>query len=374
MERTARLAAFLWSLTAIPLGLWQLASPDERPFTNPVTRAGIAFPESAPEALAPALLIAAGLGGLLLARAKRRPWPLTAAYAVVFGLLVPTMMLLSAAGYLAAFLMPAALIAGPVLLARGRALRATAAVLVLVAIGALAVQGSLSPATLADLLTDLGGGLADLGVYPLAEVWSAAGGACWAAVTVGLLRRRGTERPYTVRFTPERAKRWGEVAAYLAFACSLPYGLTRLTWLTPWPYLVDAEELAANPDLRLWGLLLGFACLTGGVLCLGLVRRWGERWPYWVPRLRGRAVPPRAAIIPAGIVAYLFTLAGVSFPFTVAQQGAPEFLLLFPFPIWGPALAVATAAYAIRRRADRPRHEPMAADESAAGTAAVAAT
>ncbi|WP_051815394.1 hypothetical protein, partial [Glycomyces tenuis] len=346
--RTAFLAAFLWSLTALPLALWQLASPGAGPFTNPTERQAIAFPEAFPDALAPSLLLAAGVGGLLLARAKPRLWPLTAAYAVVFALLVPTLTLLIMAGYLSAFLMPAALIAGPVLSARGAGWRVAAAVLVLAGIGALAVQGTLDPSTLADLLDELGGGLVDLGVYPLTEVWSAVGGACWAAVTVELLRRRGVERPRGPWTSPERAAKWGKAAAYTAFACSLPYGLTRLTWLTPWPYLLDAEELAANPDVRLWGLLLGFACLAGGVLCLGLVRRWGERWPYWVPRLRGRPVPPRVAIVPAGVVAYLFTLAGISFPIMAVREGEPEFLLLFPFPVWGPALAAATAAYAIR--------------------------
>src|SRR5690606_28765344 len=108
----------------------------------------------------------------------------------------------------------------------------------------------------------------DMGVYPLAEVWSAVGGACWAAVTVRLLRLRGSARPSPAWASPERAARWGRAAAYTAFACSLPYGLTRLTWLTPWPYLMDADDLAANPDKRLWGLLLGFACVGGGVLCL----------------------------------------------------------------------------------------------------------
>lgn len=350
-RRTAPLAAFLWSLTAVAIGLWQLLSPGAGPFTHPDRRQAISFPESFPDAVAPSLLIAAGVGGLLLARAGPRPRPLAAAYALVFALLVPTMMLLVMAGYLTAFLMPAALVAGPVLLARGAAWRAVAAVLVLAALGALAVQGTLAPSTLADLLHDLGGGLVDLGLYPLAEIWSALGGVCWAAVALAPPRGFGVERPALPWASPARAARWGEVAAYTAFACSLPYGLTRLTWLTPWPFLADAGELAAEPDIRLWGLLLGFACVAGGVLCLGLTRRWGERWPYWVPRLGGRPVPRRVAIVPAGVVAYLFTLAGISFPIMAVQEGRLEFLLLFPFPIWGPALAAAAAAYAIRRSA-----------------------
>ncbi|HLU30016.1 MAG TPA: hypothetical protein VKZ65_16415 [Glycomyces sp.] len=347
--KAAFLAAFLWSLTAVPLGLWQLTAPAEGPFTHPAHRQGVSFPEALPEALAPALLIAAGVGGLLLTRARPRLWPLAAAYAAVFGLLVPTIMLLSMAGYLAALLMPAALIAGPILAARGGTARIAAAALVLAAILALAVQGTLAPASLAGLLRDLGGGLIDLGLYPLAELWSAFGGACWAVVAFHLLRRRRVERPGPRPLSSERVAAWGKPAAYTAFACSLPYGLTRLTWVTPWPYLVDAEALAAAPGTRLWGLLLGFSCLAGGVLCLGLARRWGERWPYWVPRLRGRPVPVRAAVVPAAIVAYLFTLSGISFPIMAVQEGKLEFLLLFPFPVWGPALAVATAAYAARR-------------------------
>ncbi|WP_026924072.1 hypothetical protein [Glycomyces arizonensis] len=350
-RRPAALAAFLWSLTAVPLGLWQLAASGGGPFTHPNERAGIVFPDAFPGALAPSLLIAAGLGGLLLARARPRLWPATAAYAAVFALLVPTMMLLAMAGYLAAFFMPAVLAVGSVLVARGAAMKLVAAALVAAVVAALVVQGTLAPSTLADLLGDLSGGLLDMGVYPLAEVWSAAGGLAWAGVTADLLRRRRAERPAPGWLAPERAERWGKAAAYLAFACSLPYGLSRMSWLTPWPYLVSADELAANPGLRLWGLLLGFSCLAGGVLCLGLAQRWGERWPYWVPRLRGRAVPPKVAIVPAVIVAYLFTLAGISIPSTGLWGAHPELIAVFPFLIWGPALGAAALAYAIRRRA-----------------------
>ncbi|GAB3230400.1 hypothetical protein GCM10027447_24770 [Glycomyces halotolerans] len=346
-------AAFLWSLTAVPLGLWQLLAAERGPFSDPMNSPTIPLHELVPSGVGPALLIAAGLAGLAAPRLGPRRWPVAAAYAVVFGMLVPTTSVIAMAGYLCALVLPPALLAGPVLLARGRTAKAIAGAAVLGIVVALAAAGPLRPAVVSDLLAELGSGVADLGLFPLAELWSAIGGACWAALAVRMLLagRDGASAPAWL--APERAERWGKTASYVAFACALPYGLTRLTWLTPWPFLMDAEELDAEPGMRLWGLLLGFAALGGGVLCLGLTRRWGERWPYWVPGLAGRPVPPRAAIVPASVAAYLFTITAVPFVRLAFEAGRPELVWVFPFYVWGPALGAATLAYAVRRGAVR---------------------
>ncbi|GAB3646826.1 hypothetical protein [Glycomyces tarimensis] len=351
-RRRAGFAAFLWSLTAVPVGLWQLLDPDGGPFAEPTNAATVGLPGLLEGAGAPLLLMAAGIAGLFLARASRALWPVTAAYTVVFGMLIPTTSVISLVGYLVTFCLPVFLVTAPVLFARGKVGRLVAAGAVAAVIAALAAAGPLDPAVIGSLLRNLGSGVGDLGLYPLTELWSAAGGACWLAMTARLLLdARAGETPRWL--TPEGSARWGRRAAYLAFACSLPYGLTRLTWLTPWPYLMDAEALAAHPDMRVWGLLLGFACLGGGVLCLGLAARWGERWPYWVPALAGRPVPPAAAIVPASIVSYLFTITGVPFIPLAFEAGHPELIAVFPFLPWGGALAAATLAYAIRRGAVR---------------------
>lgn len=44
------------------------------------------------------------------------------------------------------------------------------------------------------------------------------------------------------------------------------------------------------------------------MLTLGLVHRWGEELPRWVPVLGGRRIPVSAAVIPASLGAALVTL------------------------------------------------------------------
>ena len=137
----------------------------------------------------------------------------------------------------------------------------------------------------------------------------------------------------------------------IAAVCALPYGLVRLTWLTPWPLAGSAAELAAHPEIRLHGLLLGLAALAGAVLTTGLVAA-GARFAALAPVLRGRPVPVAAAVVPGTLVATLFTVAAIPFSAMAVSSGTPEMLLYFPFPIWGPALGAAVLAYALRRRGD----------------------
>jgi hypothetical protein len=154
---------------------------------------------------------------------------------------------------------------------------------------------------------------------------------------------------------PAAAARGGRVATVVAAACALPYGLLRLTWLTPWPYGMDPAEFVAMPEMRLHGLLLGLSALAGAVLTTGLVARWGEVWPRWMPVVRGRAVPVAAAVVPGGVVAALFTVAAVPMSVMAVRSGELFTLVVFPFYLWGPALGVAVLGYALRRRGERGR-------------------
>lgn len=147
----------------------------------------------------------------------------------------------------------------------------------------------------------------------------------------------------------------------LAAAGPLPYGLIRASWLTPWPLLVPGGEAMA-PELRLRGLLLGGAGLLGGVLTLGLIRPWGVVFPRWMPHLAGRPVPVRAAVVPGGLVAGLLCAAAAPMlraTLTPADgsvfddlEGLERLLAtaMFPFWLWGPALALAVWGYARSRR------------------------
>jgi hypothetical protein len=349
------LAAFLWSLLALPIGLWQLLDPEHGPYAHELFEPTIRLPEAVPDFAAPAALIAAGVGGLLIARAKPRLWPLTALYAAVFGLLLTTTTPLSFAGYLCAFVIPVAVVVGPVLLARGAVAKTITGLAVAGLITALIATGVFDPGLFAVFVKNIGAAIAGMWAYLAVQLWTVAGGAIWAALTLHLLLIRpdsGTERAW---LAPERAAKWGRAASWIAFACALPYGLSRLTWLTPWAWLGGPLGEEIDPATRVWGLFLGFAALGGGVLCLGMTQRWGTRWPFWMPVLKGRPVPPLVAIVPASIVAALFTFAAVPFVALGLRNDAEELTWAFPFYIWGPALGAATLAYAIRRGVIKPR-------------------
>ncbi|MEJ1087954.1 hypothetical protein WDU99_06445 [Microbacterium sp. Mu-80] len=144
----------------------------------------------------------------------------------------------------------------------------------------------------------------------------------------------------------------------VAAACAVPYAFARASWLTPWPLLSPGSDvLAADPAVLATGLSLGFAMLSGGLLTLGLVRPWGERFPRWFAGLGGRAVPVGLPVIAAMTVAVLFTAGGLGM---VVQAFAGQFGALgpaavieivgiFPFWLWGPVLALATWGYAMHR-------------------------
>ncbi|MCP9957894.1 hypothetical protein [Streptomyces sudanensis] len=104
---------------------------------------------------------------------------------------------------------------------------------------------------------------------------------------------------------------------------------------------------------------------------VGLVARWGEVFPGWVPFLRGRPVPVKAAVVPAAAGAVLLTLLWtVAVPVTEVMdvtirggevpsdypgraggwEAALFYLCYAPLVLWGPLLGVLTVAYARRRR------------------------
>ncbi|WP_030157989.1 hypothetical protein [Glycomyces sp. NRRL B-16210] len=353
--RFAVIAAFLWSLTAIPIGLWQLLDSEGGPFTHYLYEPLFTLPDRVPAAVAPASLIGAGVLGMLIARARPRLWPLTALYAVVFGMLMSTTTPMSLAGYLCAFLIPAVIVAGPTLLARGRTGRAVAAGATAALLIGLGVIGVIDYGAVGEFLATLGSALAEMRGYATVQIWMVLGGGIWAALTLHLLLLGRDGEPTPKWLTRESAAKWGRVASWTAFACALPYGLVRLTWLTPWTGVTGPVGDDFELSVRVWGLMLGFAALAGGVLCLGMTQRWGTRWPFWMPVVKGRPVPPMIAIIPASVMSVMFTFMAIPFIALAIRQDALEMIWSFPFFVWGPALGAATLAYAIRRGVVTPR-------------------
>ncbi|RZU73510.1 hypothetical protein EV384_1915 [Micromonospora kangleipakensis] len=191
-----------------------------------------------------------------------------------------------------------------------------------------------------------------------------AGGVLLALAVLGWQRRTAGACPGCGRdgadhgwTTPAAAARWGRWAAYVAAAIPTLYALTRFAWAAGIPLGIPRSFLDEMQESGLvWaGAGLGAFAVVGAILTLGLVQRWGERFPRWMVGLAGRRVPVLLAVVPAALVSLAVTAA------TLGLVTNPEFwhltggfsmasapMLLWPF--WGPALAAATYAYQLRRR------------------------
>ncbi|MFF9095720.1 hypothetical protein ACF1AX_21660 [Streptomyces sp. NPDC014802] len=156
---------------------------------------------------------------------------------------------------------------------------------------------------------------------------------------------------------------WARRAAAAVVWVNLPSGLWRLAVVLGVPLGLGDTEYEAML-LPGWGYLalplLSLAQEAPAALTLGLVRPWGERWPRWLPVLRGRPVPVLAAVVPAGLGAPACTVYGALFVWTTlhAQMDITRWGLwlmnacYLPLLAWGPLLAAVTTHY-WRRRSSR---------------------
>jgi hypothetical protein len=280
---------------------------------------------------------------------------------VVFGLLAPSIVVVMVTGYLLVLLgLPAAVVALVIGAWRQRTTRVVLLGIVLLAVVLELATGLFDWAAFKELASGLAGVPEKVGSRPLFVFGAFLLGGGWAVLGVrGLRSVRGRcercGRPGADWTRPEVAKRWGFWATIVAVACPLPYGLLRMTWLLPNPIGLGTENLDAEPGIKLSGLGLGLIALASAVATLGLIRPWGEVWPRWIPYLAGRAVPMKAVVIP-GFAAATLLLVGT--PSLIPLVWTPDsgilenlgHLLIFPFPLWGTAVALATAAYYYRRR------------------------
>ncbi|WP_229750461.1 hypothetical protein [Paenibacillus nasutitermitis] len=149
------------------------------------------------------------------------------------------------------------------------------------------------------------------------------------------------------------AARWGKWATYTAFILPFAYSIMRWLWALGIPFGIDQEALRSLHETGLWlaGAALASIGACGGLLTLGLIKRWGEIFPRWMIGLSGKPVPLALAIVPASIVAVFITTCGLTVIHMHAKNGFG--LLLDPmawWPIWGIALGTGTLAYYYRRR------------------------
>ncbi|GAB3668503.1 hypothetical protein GCM10027589_35010 [Actinocorallia lasiicapitis] len=166
--------------------------------------------------------------------------------------------------------------------------------------------------------------------------------------------------------------RWARIAAYAIPFTVLPSGLWRIAAVV---FEVDGDGAHGTGQLPSWLPGLGYVialsvfselvAFTG----IGLVARWGEVFPRWIPFVGGRRVPAKAAVIPASVGAVVLTVlwtaawvtdfAGVTlrgeptpadFPSQAGGwEAAMYYVCYLPLLLWGPLLAVVTYAYHRRR-------------------------
>lgn len=198
-----------------------------------------------------------------------------------------------------------------------------------------------------------------------------AGGLLWAAATVDFRRRTRNACPACGRDLTGAGRgrsfglaAWGRPAVAVAVALPLLYAASRWAWLFGIPLGISAEELqvARADGMLIAGAGLGSVAIAGALLTTGLVMRWGEVFPDWLPLIRGRPVPIRLATVPALLVAVILIAGGLTFIRLVVSGGIGEIgidalgamLPVLLMPAWGAALAIAALAYRDRRRGPCP--------------------
>lgn len=343
----SRIASALWSVGALALGLVWLTNEGTYPF-GAADRVRVSLTHLVEAPTAGGLMIAAGVVGLLTTLWWKRAAPVGGALlAAYFGLFWADTSVLSAFGYSLAVAAPLAILALVVVACvRGSWVGyvAAGAIVVLLALGI--GSGLVSATSVGGFWGNVASGMGTYGVRIGWALAMAASAVWWGVVAV----RTGRFRERLASARPSR--RWAVACTVAAALCPLPYALVRFSWLTPWA--IGLDERVDSFATRIQGASLGVAGLVGAILTLGLVSRWGEAFPRWVPLVGGRAVPVWLAVGPGLVVT---TVVCVSAPGMVAHWFATQpavdaivATLFVPAPVWGPLLGAAVVAYWLRRR------------------------
>ena len=208
--------------------------------------------------------------------------------------------------------------------------------------------------------------LASAFTWPLVhQVVVMTGGILWAGATIRYRRRtagaceRCGRAPGALGVQEVAwAARWDRRAVAVAVVIPLLYSVTRWAWVLGIPLGLPVDVLRSM-DGNEWvaGAMLANVAALGALLTIGLVLRWGEVVPGWMPIIGARRIPLGLAILPASLMTIVITSAGLAFVravlvgevrFRMEEWGAVGPTLLWP--AWGAALGVATLAYSDRRR------------------------
>lgn len=186
---------------------------------------------------------------------------------------------------------------------------------------------------------------------------------------------RQVQRAWDAAHRPvEDVPAWARRVALVVPLLVLPASIWRIAVCTFHVPLVDALPPDASGDLPSWlpleiyVILLSIVSEILAFSAVGLVAGWGERFPRWVPIVRGRVVPARFALVPAAAGAVVLTLLCTWVAITAALglnvrgeeptvrlltletwQGALTVVVYAPLLAWGPLLGALALAYARRR-------------------------
>jgi len=192
--------------------------------------------------------------------------------------------------------------------------------------------------------------------------------------------------------------RWAVRVAWGVQLVVLPSSVWRIVTFTfhapLWPGEVDDGGLPGWFPLEAYVVLLSLVSELVALTAFGLVARWGEVWPGWVPLLRGRRVPTAVAVVTAALGSLALTVlwgwtslmallgrevtgATATDPVMTFEtwRGGLVVLVYLPLVLWGPLLGALTGHYLRRRRSARLRereldHQPPGAGVVAVGGAA----
>ncbi|MEW2429297.1 hypothetical protein AB0877_14915 [Micromonospora sp. NPDC047644] len=193
-----------------------------------------------------------------------------------------------------------------------------------------------------------------------------AGGVLFAGLANASGPRRG---PAAVDYRPVPlwTRRWAYVAVALpVVGWAVPHAL----WVLGVPIGISQRELTdmQRDFSTTTGVAITLVPPLAGLLVLGLVQRWGQQFPRWVPGLRGRQVPRQLAVISAGVVALTLVTYGVLSITVLVDRllagdtrwsdlwdGWAATATLLVFLGWGVSLAVTTTGYALATSTDTTR-------------------
>ncbi|WP_433242062.1 hypothetical protein ACQPYK_37350 [Streptosporangium sp. CA-135522] len=346
MTRTDRILGAALSLAVTAVGMLWWTTPACYPF-GARDRVTVSLSHLIEHGVAGPMTVTAGLAGLVLVFASGPVLRVGAVVQVIFfGVVMSDAGIMSLLGYGMALLGPFAL-AGVVVMACVRGGRSgligLAATIAVATAGVL--TGVTSPHTVGLFARNV---TTSLSSYAGRIGWTLACAAACAVWVMIAVKAFGKSEPRWIR--PENVARWGRLVTIGAALCPLPYAIYRLTWLTPWPTDTDLIGPHLDPGTRLQGVAIAFGALIGTVLTLGLISRWGEVVPRWVPVHHGRPVPVRLPVVAGGLVAGACCLASTGLVVNAVERGQLFLLLLWPYPLWGALLAAAVFAYWLRRR------------------------